>query len=90
MASAKKGTDVRVRTENVPIVTLTLDKEEAEALHAVLRNVGGMPEKGRKQADSVLNALIGAGVDSYARFNIAGALYFGGKPSSIFNTVAPL
>ena len=89
MANAKKGTGTRVRTETVPVVNLTLDEDEARALHAILRNVGGRPEKGRKHAESVLKALTGAGVDSYARFELDGAIYFGRKPSSIFNTVAP-
>lgn len=47
-----------VKTEQVQ---LTLSKEEAKALRAVLSHVGGQQEHGRKHADAIIKALDGLG-----------------------------
>ena len=89
LAKATQDREVRSKTisEDVPVVRLTLEQDEAAALLTVLRTVGGDPYKtARKHTDRVLKALQGAAVQPLPRATVQGSLYWGGKPPSIFDS----
>lgn len=70
MAEAKRTIVEKVVTEkkNVPTITLTLSKEEAEALYALVGNISGDGQGSpREHTDSVFYALSGAGVSIYGK-----------------------
>lgn len=79
MAKATYDTETVTRTveDKRTVVRLTLSLDEAQALHAVLRNVGGKPEKGRKHTDTVLKELDRVGGIRSGRFEMSGSVYFG-------------
>jgi hypothetical protein len=64
MAEAQKTIKRVERTvvDEVPVVLLKLDQAEAETLVTVLGKIGGPPHGERGNADSIYEALKGAGV----------------------------
>lgn len=90
MAKATRDHEVRSKTisEDVPVVRLTLDIDEAAALLTVLRAVGGDRYKtGRKHTDKVLDALQGpAMVKPLPVGSVQGSLYWGKAPTLAFGS----
>lgn len=90
MAKATRDHEVRSKTisEDVPVVRLTLDIDEAAALLTVLRAVGGDRYKtGRKHTDKVLDALQGpAMVKPLKAGAVQGSLYWGKAPTLAFDS----
>lgn len=77
MAEAEKIIKTRTVTKTIG-VTLTLTTEEAGALAAVLKNVGGLPcNTLRGKTDKVLNALCRSGFyGSEELKSLSGSVYF--------------
>lgn len=64
MATATRDKKIVTKTisETVPVVTLSLSVDEAEAALKTFYNVGGARTLGREHADSIIKALEAAGV----------------------------
>ena len=75
MATAKKDQIQKTKTivETEDVVVLTLTKEEAKTLGTLTHFIGGCPRRSRrKHMDSINNALVSAGVDTWgASHNVA-------------------
>ncbi|MEU6389982.1 hypothetical protein [Streptomyces sp. NPDC046939] len=69
MADAKNTTIEKqvTETKKVPGVTLTLSKDEAEALLVLVGNVSGESASPRKSTDAIYYALRNAGVDTLGK-----------------------
>ncbi|MFJ8930616.1 hypothetical protein ACIRLA_28935 [Streptomyces sp. NPDC102364] len=69
MADAKSTTVEKqvTETKKVPAITLTLSKDEAEALMVLVGNVSGEGSSPRKHTDAIYYALKSARVDVLAK-----------------------
>lgn len=85
LAKAEKTTETRVKKveENVPVVKLTLELDEAKALYAVLRNVGGPHDKRRGKISNVSAALAHAGVYADGVIGVRGSIFLDDNSSSV-------
>lgn len=77
MANAVKATETRSKTveEKVSVVKLTLELDEAQAVLAVLKNVGGPHKSRRGKTDAVADAIARAGVYADGSIGVIGAVY---------------
>lgn len=86
MAKAERATEARKRTveEKVPVVKLTLEKEEATTLARILLNVGG-PQNGRRgKASKIVDALLAAGVIASPQSGVTGSIFLDDDPFRSF------